>query len=128
VANWLRRRARIKPVGYTEVSGACTHPEYHGRGHALLLITPAVQQIAKPGDVLFLHAFASNTVAIKLYGSIRFVMQTAMTAWCGDAFLLSELPFCRLASRLRMPCHSRWLILRSSHDRNSQSHRPYRER
>jgi predicted GNAT family acetyltransferase len=38
-----------------------------------------VQQIAKRSDVPFLHAFASNTVAIKLYESIRFVMRTAMT-------------------------------------------------
>jgi hypothetical protein len=38
-----------------------------------------LQQIAKRSDVPFLQAFASNTVAIKLYESIRFVMRTAMT-------------------------------------------------
>jgi len=79
VANWLKRRARIKPVAYREVSGACTPPQYPGRGYALLLSTSVVQQIAKRSDVPFLHAFASNTVAIKLYESTSFAMRTTMT-------------------------------------------------
>ncbi len=63
---------RLKPPGHCEVSGVCTHPDFRGQGLAGLLSTIVANRIAARGEVPFLHAYASNTGAIRLYESLGF--------------------------------------------------------
>ncbi len=70
---------RIRLNGYSEVSGVCTHPDYRGRGLARLLSILVSRRIAARGQTPFLHAFASNTSAIRLYESIGYVTRTMVS-------------------------------------------------
>ncbi|QTH23762.1 GNAT family N-acetyltransferase [Rhizorhabdus wittichii] len=63
---------RLKPPGHCEVSGVCTHPDFRGQGLAGLLSAIVANRIAVRGEVPFLHAYASNTGAIRLYESLGF--------------------------------------------------------
>jgi len=64
---------RFKLDGYTEVSGVCTHPDWRGRGYAGLLSRIVATRIMARGETPFLHAFITNTAAIRLYESLGFV-------------------------------------------------------
>lgn len=66
---------RMKPEGFTEVSGVCTHPDYRGRGYGRTLILEVAANIAARGDTPYLHAYASNTAAIALYETLGFVFR-----------------------------------------------------
>ena len=63
---------RMKPAGFTEVSGVCTHPDFRGRGHARALMAVMAERIVARGDTPFLHAYADNRGAIALYESLGF--------------------------------------------------------
>lgn len=63
---------RMKPEGFTEVSGVCTHPDWRGRGYAGALMRVVAARIAARGEVPFLHAYADNRGAIALYESLGF--------------------------------------------------------
>jgi len=63
---------RLRLPGYTEVSGVCTHPEARGRGYATLLSRVVTSRIAGCGDTAFLHVFAANHAAIRLYEKLGF--------------------------------------------------------
>jgi len=63
---------RMKPDGFTEVSGVCTHPDHRGRGYAGALMRLVAGRILDRGETAFLHAYASNTGAIALYESLGF--------------------------------------------------------
>jgi len=65
---------RMKPDGYTEVSGVCTHPDHRGRGYARALMRHVAQRILDRGEQPFLHAYASNRGAIALYESLGFTV------------------------------------------------------
>jgi predicted GNAT family acetyltransferase len=69
---------RMRHAGFTELSGVCTHPEARGRGLGRVLSAWVAARIAAGGDTPYLHAYASNTVAIELYGSLGFVVRRAM--------------------------------------------------
>ncbi|APF36139.1 GNAT family N-acetyltransferase [Chelatococcus daeguensis] len=69
---------RMAQPGHVELSGVCTHPEARGRGLARLLSRYVAGRIAESGDRPYLHAFASNTAAIRLYASIGFTLRTTM--------------------------------------------------
>jgi len=73
---------RMKPTGFTELSGVCTHPDHRGRGYAGALSRVVVARILARRETPFLHAFASNTGAIGLYESLGFALrrELAMTA------------------------------------------------
>ena len=47
---------RMKPEGFTEVSGVCTHPDFRGRGYAGALMRVVAARIAARGEMPFLHA------------------------------------------------------------------------
>lgn len=64
---------RMKPEGFTEVSAVCTHPDWRGRGLAAELTRAVAERILERGETPFLHAFASNTAAIRLYQDLGFV-------------------------------------------------------
>lgn len=63
---------RFRFPGYTEVSGVCTHPDFQGRGLAGRLSRHVAAGIAARGDIAFLHAWKTNTPAIRLYEKLGF--------------------------------------------------------
>jgi len=63
---------RMKPDGFTEVSGVCTHPDHRGRGYAGALSRIVAQRIVARGETPFLHAYADNAAAVGLYETLGF--------------------------------------------------------
>ncbi|TGP83828.1 GNAT family N-acetyltransferase, partial [Mesorhizobium sp. M8A.F.Ca.ET.218.01.1.1] len=61
---------RMKQPGYSELSGVCSHPDFRGGGLARLLSLFVANRIVARGEVPYLHAFANNAAAIRLYESI----------------------------------------------------------
>ena len=70
---------RMKPQGFTEVSGVCTDPGHRGRGYAGALMRVVANRILTRGETPFLHSYAHNTGAIGLYQSLGFVLRSEMT-------------------------------------------------
>ncbi|HEU5067455.1 MAG TPA: GNAT family N-acetyltransferase, partial [Sphingomicrobium sp.] len=67
---------RMKILGMTEVSGVATHPDWRGHGFARSLSAFVASEIARRGETPFLHAFADNTAAIRLYESLGFAIRS----------------------------------------------------
>jgi predicted GNAT family acetyltransferase len=63
---------RMKPNGFTEVSGVCTHPDFRGRGYAGGLMRLVAQAIIARGETPFLHVYPDNAGAITLYETLGF--------------------------------------------------------
>jgi len=70
---------RLRPEGYTEVSGVCTHPDFRGRGFASGLMRIVAARILARGEVPFLHSYAENTRTIALYEALGFKLRSTMT-------------------------------------------------
>jgi predicted GNAT family acetyltransferase len=70
---------RMKPEGFTEVSGVCTDPNCRGRGYAGALMRVVANRILARGETPFLHSYAHNTGAIGLYETLGFVLRSEMT-------------------------------------------------
>ena len=66
---------RLRPPGWTEISAVCTAPEQRGQGLATRLVRAVAAVIRERGDTPFLHAAASNTVAVRLYESLGFTLR-----------------------------------------------------
>lgn len=58
--------------GLAELSGVCTWPECRGRGLAAKLIRRVMASQVARGDTPFLHSYAANASAIRLYESLGF--------------------------------------------------------
>ena len=71
---------RLKLAGMSEVSGVCTHPDARGRGLAALLSRHVASEIVRRGEVPFLHAYADNERAIRLYEKLGFRMNGEVEA------------------------------------------------
>jgi ribosomal protein S18 acetylase RimI-like enzyme len=71
---------RMRPEGFTEVSGVCTHPDARGKGYARKLSAFIAARIADRGETPFLHSFATNTNANRLYQSLGFTPWRDVTA------------------------------------------------
>ena len=69
---------RLKLGSHTEVSAVCTHPDFRGRGMAAQLSSLVVERILARGERPFLHAFADNHQAIRLYQSLGFARRCDM--------------------------------------------------
>lgn len=69
---------RLGQVGFRELSGVCTHPEVRGQGLGRLMSLYGMERIREVGDVPYLHAYATNTVAIGLYETIGFRLRATM--------------------------------------------------
>jgi predicted GNAT family acetyltransferase len=69
---------RMKQPGHSELSGVCSHPDFRGGGLARLLSLFVANRIMARDEVPYLHAYASNAAAIKLYESIGFRLRSAM--------------------------------------------------
>jgi len=63
---------RLKPEGFTEVSGVCTHPDHRGKGYAGGLMRIVAARIAARGETPFLHVYPDNEGAIRLYEAMGF--------------------------------------------------------
>lgn len=70
---------RMKPEGFTEVSGVCTHPDFRGRGYAGALMRLVAARVLARGETPFLHAYAANTGALALYESLGFRLRSRIT-------------------------------------------------
>jgi ribosomal protein S18 acetylase RimI-like enzyme len=57
---------------HVEVSAVCTHPDARGRGYARLLIATVMEEIRTRGKIPYLHSFADNHSAIRVYESLGF--------------------------------------------------------
>ncbi len=69
---------RMKPEGFTEVSGICTAPGYRGQGYASALSRLVTGGILVNGETPFLHVHAHNTAAITLYQALGFSLSREM--------------------------------------------------
>ena len=63
---------RMLLPGLAEVSGVCTSPEFRGQGMAAALIREVVRGFVARGDTPFLHSYAHNAGAIRLYEALGF--------------------------------------------------------
>ena len=63
---------RLRPDGFTEVSGVCAHPDFRGRGYAARLMLHVAGAIRARGETPFLHSYADNAGAIGLYEALGF--------------------------------------------------------
>jgi predicted GNAT family acetyltransferase len=63
---------RMKVDGFAELSGVCAHPDVRGQGLARLLSVFVTHRILARGETPFLHAWATNTPAVTLYGKIGY--------------------------------------------------------
>ena len=72
---------RMRPAdGFCEISAVCTWPEVRGQGLAARLIRKGMACIASRGEVPFLHSYAGNAAAIRLYESLGFRARRSMVA------------------------------------------------
>jgi ribosomal protein S18 acetylase RimI-like enzyme len=69
---------RMLLPGFAEVSGVATWPEYRGQGLAGLLMRRVMRGFADRGDRPFLHCYARNTGAIRLYEAMGFRIRARM--------------------------------------------------
>ncbi len=70
---------RMRPApGIAEVSGVCTLPDFRGQRLAERLIRKVMASFAARGDTPFLHSYAYNAHAIRLYESLGFRARRAM--------------------------------------------------
>jgi hypothetical protein len=63
---------RLRPEGFTEVSGVCAHPDHRGKGYAARLMLHVARKIVQRGETPFLHSYADNAGAIALYQALGF--------------------------------------------------------
>ena len=69
---------RMKPDGFTEVSGVCVHPDAQGRGYAAAAMRAVIEPILARGEQAFLHSYDHNTRAISLYEGLGFEVRAPM--------------------------------------------------
>lgn len=71
---------RLRFPGWTELSGVCVHPDARGRGLGRAFSAWKLAEIAGRGERVFLHAYADNHPAIRLYEQLGFTHRRAMVA------------------------------------------------
>ncbi|MEO0830218.1 MAG: GNAT family N-acetyltransferase [Pseudomonadota bacterium] len=69
---------RMAFPGWVEISGVCVHPDFRGRGLAQRLVMGMVRQLLDQGTMPFLHTYADNTPAIRLYEQLGFEIRTSV--------------------------------------------------
>ena len=69
---------RLRLPGFTEVSGVCTHPDHRGHGYAAALMSVVAGRIQAWGETPFLHVYAQNTGAIRLYEALGYRIRRVM--------------------------------------------------
>ncbi|MCX5144700.1 GNAT family N-acetyltransferase [Streptomyces sp. NBC_00338] len=66
---------RMRPPGWSEISGVCTDESVRGQGLAGGLVRAVAHEIRERGETPFLHAAASNTNAVRLYEALGFALR-----------------------------------------------------
>lgn len=66
---------RMKPEGFAELSGVCTHPDHRGHGYAAALMRRIAARVRARGETPILHVYAHNTGAIALYEPLGFAFR-----------------------------------------------------
>jgi len=69
---------RLKPPGWVEVSGVCTHPDGRGRGYALGLVSMVTNAVIARGERAFLYVAIgspSEKTATRIYEQLGFRFQ-----------------------------------------------------
>jgi GNAT superfamily N-acetyltransferase len=66
---------RTRVPGFVEVSAVCTHPDARARGYARALMSAVMELILRDGDTPFLHSFADNCAAIRVYEALGFTLR-----------------------------------------------------
>ncbi len=69
---------RMSLPGFIEVSAVCTHPDVRGRGLAHTLMATVMRDIQRRGRTPFLHVFADNLPAIRVYESLGFTLRRTL--------------------------------------------------
>lgn len=69
---------RMLLPGLREVSAVATHPDVRGRGLARMLVSEVAAGILARGETPFLHVWADNVAAIRLYETLGFVVRTTI--------------------------------------------------
>ena len=70
----------LPAAGLAELSGVCTWPEFRGAGLAARLIRRVMAAQQARGDMPFLHSYAANASAIRLYEQLGFRPRREMVA------------------------------------------------
>jgi predicted GNAT family acetyltransferase len=65
--------SRLQLPGFREISAVCTHPDARGRGFARTLMSEVIVGMLRRGETPFLHSFADNYQAIRVYERLGFV-------------------------------------------------------
>jgi predicted GNAT family acetyltransferase len=68
----------MKPTGFTEVSGVCTHPDHRGKRYAGGSMGIVAPKILRRGEIPFLHVCADNAGAIALHETMGFRFRATM--------------------------------------------------
>lgn len=63
---------RMKPDGFTEVSGVCVRPDHRGHGYAAGLMSVIAERILARGETPFLHVYDHNAPAIAIYEALGY--------------------------------------------------------
>jgi len=69
---------RMQQEGFVEVSGVCAHPDFRSHGLARRLSVFVTRRILERGETPYLHAWARNAPAIRLYESIGYALRSTM--------------------------------------------------
>lgn len=69
---------RLHLPGFAEVSAVCTHPDARGRGYARALMSEVMAGILRRGETPFLHVFADNYPAIRVYEGLGFIRRRSL--------------------------------------------------
>ena len=69
---------RLKPTGFTEVSGVCVHPDHRGHGYAAALMSLVAAKILGRGETPFLHVYDHNRPAIAIYERLGYRLRREM--------------------------------------------------
>ena len=63
---------RTRVPGFVEVSAVCTHLDARGKGYARMLMLAVMDDIRSEGSAPYLHAWADNLSAIRVYRDLGF--------------------------------------------------------
>lgn len=69
---------RMKPDGFTEVSGVCVHPDHRGHRYAAGLMSVVAERIVARGETPFLHVYDHNVPAIAIYEALGYRLRRTM--------------------------------------------------
>lgn len=69
---------RLHLPGFVEISAVCTHPDARGRGYARILIAEVIAHVVSQGETPFLHVFAHNAQAIRVYQAMGFAWRRSL--------------------------------------------------